>query len=153
MSKKSRDLVANRQAFHQFEILETFEAGIALLGTEIKSLRDNGGSLSEAFVRVISNELWLIGASIAPYKYGNVNNHEEKRQRKLLMHKKEIAYLKEATKEKGLTIVPLGMYLKYGRVKIKIATARGKKAYDKRHVLKERDDKRRMERAMKHYQK
>jgi len=145
----NNELVSNRRATFDYEILETFEAGIALKGTEIKSLRDHGGSLQEAYVKVISDELWLIGSNIAPYKYGNVHNHEEKRDRKLLMHKKEIEKLKVASQEKGLTIIPLSLYLKEGRVKIRIATAKGKKAFDKRAAIKERDDKRQMQKMIK----
>lgn len=143
------DLVSNKKATFNYEILETFEAGIALLGTEIKSLRDHGGSLQEAYVRIFDSELWLIGCSIAPYKYGSIHNHEERRQRKLLMHKKEILKLKEATQEKGLTLIPLAFYLKNGRVKVRIACAKGKKTADKRDSIKEKEDKRRIERAMK----
>lgn len=146
---KSGDLVSNRKASYDYEILETFEAGIALQGTEIKSLRDNGGSLQEAYVKVIDQEVWLIGCSIAPYRYGNIHNHEEKRNRKLLMHKREIATLKEATQEKGLTIIPLSFYLKEGRVKVKIAIAKGKKSIDKRASIKERDEKRRINAVLK----
>lgn len=149
MNNKTADLVSNKRAFHNFEILETFEAGIVLEGTEIKSLRDNGGSLQEAYVKVIGGEVWLIGCHIAPYKYGNIHNHEERRDRKLLLHKREIANLRENTQEKGLTIVPLAFYLKNGRVKIKIALAKGKKAVDKRASIKERDDKRHMQKMMK----
>lgn len=150
MNTKTNDLVSNRRATHNYEILETFEAGIILQGTEIKSLRDNGGSLQEAYIKVIGNELWLIGCSIAPYRFGNIHNHEDRRDRKLLMHKREIARLKEATQEKGLTIIPLGFYLKEGRVKVRIATAKGKKNIDKREAIKERDEKRRMDKIIKH---
>lgn len=150
MSKASNDLVSNRRATHDYEIIETFEAGITLLGTEIKSLRDNGGSLQESYIKVLNDELWLIGCNIAHYKYGNVHNHEEKRDRKLLMHKREISRLKVATQEKGLTLIPLGLYLKNGRVKVKLATAKGKKSYDKRSSLKEKDDKRQMQKAVKY---
>lgn len=149
---QSGDLVSNRRATFNFEILETFEAGIALLGTEIKSLRDNGGSLQEAYVKVLDNELWLIGCSIAPYRFGNIHNHEERRDRKLLMHKREINKLKEATQEKGLTIVPLAFYLKNGRVKVRIATVKGKKSFDKRASIKDREEKRHMAQALKHKQ-
>lgn len=145
------DLVSNRRATHDYEILETFEAGIVLLGTEIKSLRENGGSLQEAFVRVIDNELWLMGSSISPYKYGNVHNHEEKRDRKLLMHKREIVKLKVAIQEKGLTIIPLAFFLKEGRVKARIAIAKGKKQHDKRAAIKERDDKKHMAKVLKQH--
>lgn len=152
MNTNSKDLVSNRRATHDYEILETFEAGIVLRGTEIKSLRDNGGSLQEAYVKVISNEIWLIGASISPYRFGNIYNHEERRERKLLMHKREIGRLKGSVQEKGLTLIPLGMYLKAGRVKVKIAIAKGKKTVDKRSAIKERDEKRRMDKVMKNYQ-
>lgn len=142
MDKTNSELVSNRRATYNYEILETFEAGIMLQGTEIKSLRDNGGSLQEAYVKVINNELWLLGCSIAPYRLGNIYNHEEKRDRKLLMHKREIDRLRVATQEKGLTIIPLALYLKNGRVKVRIATAKGKKNIDKRATIKERDDNR-----------
>src|ERR1700684_1397570 len=119
MSTPSSDLVSNRRAFHDYEMLETFEAGIALEGTEIKSIRNHGASLQEAYVKVFKGEVWLIGSSIAPYRFGNIHNHEEKRDRKLLLHKREINRLKVATQEKGLTIVPLAMYLKQGRIKLR----------------------------------
>jgi SsrA-binding protein len=149
MGEKTKELVSNRRARFDFEIIETFETGIALVGTEIKSLRENGGSLQEAYVKVENNELWLVACTIAPYKFGNINNHEEKRMRKLLMHKNEIKKLKKASQEKGLTIVPLSIYLKNGRAKVKIALAKGKKSHDKRAVIKERDEKRRIQRMMK----
>lgn len=151
MSKKttSNELVSNRKARHNYEILDTFEAGIVLAGTEVKSLRDNGGSLQEAYIRVKESELWLIKCHIAPWKYGNIHNHEETRDRKLLMHKREIQRLKTATQEKGLTIIPLGLYLKNGKIKVKLATARGKSVIDKRKSLKEQDEKRRIQHAMK----
>ena len=145
------DLVSNRRAYHDYEIVETYEAGIVLQGTEIKSLRDHGGSLQEAYVKVIGNELWLIGANIALYRFGNINNHEERRDRKLLMHSREISRLKAAIKEKGFTLVPLAMYLKKGRVKLKIGRGKGKKKADKRAAIKERDEKRTLQRAIKNH--
>jgi len=145
------ELVRNRRAYHDYEILETYEAGIVLLGTEIKSLRAHGGNLSEAYVKVIDQELWLIGASIAPYRFGNIHNHEERRDRKLLMHKREIARLKEIVQQKGLTLVPISLYLKQGRVKISIGYGRGKKKEDKRQALIEREKKREMDRAIKRH--
>ena len=151
MNERSADLVSNRRASHDYEILETFEAGIALLGTEIKVVREHGATLQEAHVRVMEGEVWLIGCNIAPYKYGNIHNHEEKRHRKLLMHKREIRKLKVATQEKGLTIIPLSLYLKNGRVKVKIAIAKGKKTTDKRADLKEKDQKKSMQQAMKKF--
>jgi SsrA-binding protein len=152
MSKKKNDseLVSNRRATHDYEILETFEAGIVLLGTEIKSLRNHGGSLQDSYVLISeSNDPILKNASIAPYKFGNVFNHEEKRDRKLLLHKREIAKLKSLSTEKGLTLIPLALYLKGGFVKVKIAVARGKRSYDKRAALKEREHKRDIDRALK----
>lgn len=143
------ELVRNRRAYHDYEILETYEAGIVLVGTEVKSLRDHGGNLAEAYVKILQGELWLIGASIAPYRFGNIYNHEERRERKLLMHKKEIKKLKESVQQKGLTLVPLSLYFKAGRVKIKVGLARGKKHHDKRHAITEREKKREMERAIK----
>jgi SsrA-binding protein len=152
MSKKKSDseLVSNRRATHDYEILETYEAGIVLLGTEIKSLRGHGGSLQEAYILVsTSGEVILKNASIAPYKFGSIYNHEEKRERKLLLHKREIAKLKTLSQEKGLTLIPLSLYLKQGFVKVKVAVAKGKRAYDKRASLKEREHKRDIDRAMK----
>ena len=149
MAKQSSELVSNRKAFHDYEILETFEAGIALLGSEIKSLRDHGGSLQDAYVIVEKGELWLISSSIAPYKYGASFNHEDRRKRKLLMHKREIDKLKRLTQEKGVTLIPLSFYLKKGRVKVKVGVAKGKKAYDKRAKIKERDEKRTIQRIIK----
>lgn len=146
----SQDLVSNRRATHDYEILETFEAGIVLQGTEIKSMRDHGASLQEAYVKVLNHELWLIGCTIAPYRFGNIHNHEEKRERKLLMHKREINRLKTAAQEKGLTLIPLAFYLKQGRIKIRIGIAKGKKNIDKRSAVKERDEKRRIQQALKH---
>lgn len=146
---QNQELVSNRRATHDYEILETFEAGIVLQGTEIKSIRNHGASLQESYVKIIRNEMWLIGCNIAPYRFGNIHNHEEKRDRKLLMHKREIQRLKTAVQEKGLTIIALAMTLKKGKVKIRIATAKGKKNVDKRHDIKEKDEKRRVQQALK----
>jgi SsrA-binding protein len=152
MNTKSNELVSNKRALHDFEVLETYEAGIALQGTEIKSLRNHGGSLQDSWVKVLSGELWLMSCSIAPYRFGNINNHEDRRERKLLMHQYEINRLKIAVSEKGFTLIPLSFYLsKGGRVKVKLALGKGKKSADKRATLKERDDKRSMEKAMKHF--
>lgn len=153
MNNKPHDLVSNRRATYDYEIIETFETGIVLTGTEIKSIRDHGATLQDAYIKVINHELWLIGCSIAPYRFGNIHNHEEKRDRKLLMHKREIERLRVATQEKGQTIIPLALYLKNGRVKVRIATAKGKKNIDRRSDIKERDEKRRMQQALKNYAK
>ena len=144
-----KELVSNRKASFEYEILETLEVGIVLMGTEIKSLRDNGGSLQEAYIVIEKGELWMIGSSIAPYKYGNVYNHEEKRKRKLLAHSRETAKFQSAIQEKGLTCIPLSMYLKNGRAKVKIALVRGKKLYDKRATIQQREDTKAMQRMLK----
>lgn len=151
MNDKVKDLVNNRKAYHEYEVLETFEAGIALMGTEIKSLRMGGGSIHEAYVKMIKGEVWIVGMSIPPYKFGNVHNHEEKRDRKLLLHKREIETMRRATQEKGLTVVPLSLYLKEGMAKLKIAVGRGKKLADKRETIKARDDARQMQRMKKEF--
>jgi len=145
----TKEIVSNRRAYHDYEILETFEAGIVLTGTEIKSLRGGGGSLQEAYVRVQKGELWLIGAHIAPYTFGNVHNHEERRERKLLMHKYEIDKLHMTAKTKGVTLVPLSLYFSKGRVKLKLGTGKGKKSVDKRQAIRAREEKRATEKAMK----
>lgn len=141
---KESELVSNRKAGFHYEILETFEAGIILLGSEIKSLRNHGGSLQDAYVDTRGEGLSLLNASIAPYSHGGTGifNHEERRPRKLLMHKKEIEKLQRQTREKGLSLIPLSIYLnKKGIAKVKIALARGKKLYDKRAALKEKESK------------
>ncbi len=148
-SKGNSELVRNRMASHRYEILETYEAGLVLLGSEVKSLRSNGGNLQESYVKLKQNELWLVGAHIAPYTYANIQNHEERRERKLLMHKREVLRLKAALQEKGLTLIPLALYLKAGRVKLKIGKAKGLKAFDKREKIKSRDQKRAIERELK----
>ncbi len=144
-----KDLVSNRKAFHDYEILDTFEAGIVLLGTEIKSLRNHGGSLQDAYILISGTTAILKNASIAIYSYGGVFNHEDKRERKLLLHKREIEKLRVLSQEKGLSLIPIAIYLKGGIAKVKIATARGKKTYDKRAALKEREHKKSIDRAMK----
>ena len=142
-SAPNPELVSNRKATHDYEVLETLEAGIVLLGSEIKSLRNHGGSLQDAYVDVRGLEVILLNSSIAPYSHGGVFNHEDKRPRKLLLHKREIERLRRLVQEKGLSIIPLSIFLnKKGIAKVRIAVAKGKKAYDKRVALKEKDDKR-----------
>lgn len=147
--KKNTDLVSNRKAFHDFEILETFEAGIVLQGTEVKSLREHSGSLKEAYIHIKKGELWLINSHISHYSHGNLYNHEEKRERKLLMHKKQINKLYSQVREKGITIVPIALYLSKGRIKLKLATAKGKKRFEKRESIKEKEQTREIRRALK----
>ena len=151
MKKKNDDLVSNRRATFDYEILDVFEAGIVLQGTEIKSLRNHGGTLQDAYVKVVGYEAFLVGCNIAQYSFGNIHNHEEKRERKLLLHKREIIQLKVAASEKGLTLIPLSMYLKAGRAKVKIGLAKGKKTFDKRQAVKDKDDARQMARALKEF--
>ncbi|MES2344854.1 MAG: SsrA-binding protein SmpB [Chlamydiota bacterium] len=151
MAKNEGELVSNRRAFHEYEILDTFEAGIVLLGTEIKSLRNHGGSLQDAYVLISNGIATLKNASIAPYKFGSLFNHEERRERKLLLHKREIAKLQSLSQEKGLTLIPIAIYLKKGYAKVKIGVARGKKLHDKRSALKEREHKKAIDRALKNY--
>ncbi len=151
MKKKNKaEIATNRQAFYHYEILETFEAGIVLLGTEIKSLRENSATLRDAYVVIDHHEPFLKNASIVPYQLGNRYNHLEKRDRKLLLHKNEILKLKRLIEQKGLTIIPLAIYLKKGYAKIKIGAARGKKEYDKRSSIKEREEKRLIQKALKY---
>ncbi len=147
-SIKFSDLVTNRKAFHDYEILETFEAGILLTGTEVKSLRTHNGNLQDAYVLFSENAAFLKNASIAPYPSAAMFNHEERRDRKLLLHKKELFKLQRLTQEKGLTVIPLAFYLKNGLIKVKIATARGRKSYDKRAALKAKEQDRDIRRAM-----
>lgn len=144
------ELVSNRRAFHDYEILDSYEAGIVLVGTEVKSLRSHGGSLQDAYVLVSeNNDVILKNAMIAQYKFGNIHNHEERRDRKLLVHKKEALKLKSQAQEKGLTLIPLSIYLNKGLIKVKIGIAKGKRSFDKREALKEKEHKRSMDRAMK----
>jgi SsrA-binding protein len=139
----AQELVSNRKAFFHYEILETWEAGIALYGSEIKSLRNHGGSLQDAYVDAKGHELWLLHATIAPYTFTRTFSHEERRPRKLLLHKKEIEKIRRAVVEKGVVAIPLSIYLNAkGIAKVKIALAKGKKAYDKRAALKEKEQKR-----------
>ncbi len=141
-----KTIATNRKARFQYFLLETYEAGIALRGSEIKSIRAGHISLSEAYVRVENGEVWLVDAHIAPYPQATHFNHEPRRRRKLLLHKKEIARLERLVREKGVTIVPTRVYLKNGRAKVEIAVAKGKKQYDKRAVIAKRDAQREMER-------
>lgn len=142
------ELVSNRIAYHNYEVLETLEAGIVLLGTEIKSLRDAHGSLQDNYIDIIEGEAFLKQASIQPYAKGNIHNHEEKRTRKLLLHKGEIAKLKKMVKIKGYTLVALSMYLKKGIVKVKVGVCIGKKLHDKRAAMKKKEANLSIQRAL-----
>ena len=139
-------LAENRKARHDYTVLETIECGIQLTGTEVKSVRRGGVSLAGSYGAVLGNELWLVGADIAAYEFGNRFNHNPKRNRKLLVHAKEIRELRMKTEAKGLTLVPLKLFLKHGRVKVDLGVCRGKALHDKRDSLKKRALRRDLER-------
>lgn len=142
-------IALNRRARHEYSVLETLEAGIVLTGTEIKSVRAHKVSLAEAYARVEHGEAWLIGANIAPFEGGNRFNHEPKRNRKLLLNRDEIDELLGLTKAKGLTVIPLRLYInERGRAKVELGVARGKQQHDKRRDIAERDARRDMDRAI-----
>jgi SsrA-binding protein len=138
----------NRRARHEYFILETYEAGVALQGSEIKSIRAGQISLAEAYVRIDGKEAWLEDAHIAPYEQASIYNHEPLRPRKLLLHSSEIRKLWNTVRQKGVTIIPLSVYLKNGRAKVEIAVAKGKKLYDKRAEIAKRDTNREIERQL-----
>ena len=134
VAKEEKVLAANRAAFHEYHILDKFEAGIALTGTEVKSVLAGRVQLKEGYVAVRDGEVWLFNAHISPYSHGNRENHEPLRSRKLLLHKREIEKLDEAAVKQGMTLMPLRIYLRNRRIKVEIAIARGKKLYDKRET-------------------
>ena len=147
---RGEKLVAdNRRARHEYELLERIEAGLVLTGTEVKALREGRATIQRAFADVRGSEIWLVGANIATYDKGGIANHDPERDRKLLLHRREIDRLRGRVQEKGLTLVPTRLYFKDGRVKVELALARGKDTLDKRRSLAERDAKRQIERAMK----
>jgi len=140
MSAPARKMIAeNRKARHDFHIVERVEAGIALTGTEVKSLRDGGGNIRESYAQLRNGEVFLVGANIAPYRQGNLQNHEPVRDRKLLLHRREIHQLGVKVAQRGMTLVPLALYLTNGKVKLELGLARGKKAHDKRESIKRKD--------------
>jgi SsrA-binding protein len=145
----TKPIAENRRARHDFELLERFEAGIVLTGTEVKSLRAGQVQLAQAYAEVRGGEAWLVGASIAEYVQGNLANHAPDRDRKLLLHAREIDELYGQVREKGHTIVPTRLYFKNGRIKIELAVARGKQRLDKRNDLAKRDAQRQIERELK----
>jgi SsrA-binding protein len=152
MAKESeeKNITLNRKARHEYLILQTYEAGIVLLGTEVKSLRQGKANLVDSYANILNGELWLIGAHISVYEQGNINNHEPTRNRKLLLNRSEIRKLIVKVKEKGLTLIPLRLYFSNGKVKVEIALAKGKKVYDKREAIAERDRRREDERNSKY---
>lgn len=141
-------IARNRRANYDYHLLENFEAGLALTGTEIKSIRAHKVSLQRAYIAPRGDELWLLEANIAPYEHGNRENHDATRPRKLLLHRREISKILEALQTKGVTMVPTRLYLKDGWAKVDVALARGKKQYDKRDDIARRDSERQVERAL-----
>ena len=143
--------IINRRARHDYFIEDTYEAGIVLTGTEIKSIRAGSCNIKDCYGIVKKNEVFLLNMFIGQYKEGNIFNHEETRSRKLLLHKKEIKKIKESLEEKGLTLIPIKLYFKDNLLKVELGVCRGKKDYDKRESIKERDIKREMEKNLKRY--
>ena len=151
MARDQSALVTNRRARREYHITDRWEAGLVLLGSEVKSIRAGQVSLADAWCKVEEGEVFLMDAHISPYTHSSVKNHEPLRPRKLLLHGKEIARLRKATEQKGFTVIPLRLYLRRGMIKAEIAIARGKQHYDKRVDIAERDNKRRLDRAMKQF--
>ncbi|HHJ06517.1 MAG TPA: SsrA-binding protein SmpB [Anaerolineae bacterium] len=147
--KSGRKIISkNRKAYHDYLILDTYEAGIALTGSEIKSIRANQVSLRDGYALIRDGEVWLENVHIAPYNQANRENHEPRRSRKLLLHRREINRLTGKLREKGLTLIPLSMYLKNSRAKVELGLAKGKRQYDKRVALKEKEARRQIDRSM-----
>ena len=152
LRKKSPIQIKNKKASFEYFFVDTFTAGIVLTGTEIKSIRAGKASLVDTYCYITNGEIWVRGMNISPYFYGSYSNHEAKRDRKLLLTRREIHKLEEATKAVGFTIVPTLIFIdQNGRAKVDIALAKGKKVYDKRQTMKEKEDRREMDRAIKHY--
>lgn len=141
-------LSQNRKASHDYDILETYEAGIVLRGTEVKSCRQKDVAFMDSYAEVRDGELWLVGAHIATYSYGNRQNHEPRRTRKLLMHKSEVLRLRKAVETKGLTLVPLRVFLQKGKIKVAIGLCKGKRLFDKRETIKTKEQARELRRAV-----
>ena len=149
MARESKLVANNKKAYHDYFIEETYEAGIALAGTEVKSLRMGKCSIKEAFIRIENGEVWVYGMHVSPYEKGNIFNKDPLRPRKLLLHKKEIWKLLGKMKEKGYTLVPLQVYFKEGKAKVEIGLAKGKKLYDKREDIAKKDQRREAEKEFK----
>lgn len=149
MSKNSTPTIKNRKARHEYHVEETYEAGLVLRGTEVKSLRNGKASLSEAFAYLKDGEVWLRDMYIKPYKHSSFENHDPRRERKLLLNKREIADMDKAVNKKGYTLAPLKLYFKKGYAKVLIGIAKGKQQHDKRQDIKERDMKRELDRKYK----
>jgi len=151
ISSDEKNISVNRKALHEYFVVQSYEAGIVLKGTEVKALRKGNVNFIDSYAAITNGEVFLIGAHIGVYEQGNINNHEPTRTRKLLLNKNEIRKLNSKIKEKGLTLVPLRLYFKEGKVKLELALAKGKKTYDKREDIAKKDMKREQERNFKHY--
>lgn len=149
-ANEEKNITVNRKARHDYTILQIYEAGIALQGTEVKSLRAGKANLVDSYGSIKNNEVWLIGAHISEYTQGNINNHIPNRDRKLLLNSSEIRKLIGKTKEKGLTLIPLRLYFKNGKVKVELALVKGKREYDKREAIAKKDFQRDQERKIKY---
>jgi SsrA-binding protein len=147
---ESITITTNKKAFHDYHILETFEAGLVLKGTEIKSIRERMVNIHDAYARLENGELWLLNSHVPIYKAGSYLNHDPERRRKLLLHRRQVEYLAGLTATKGLTLVPLKLYIKGGIAKVELGVARGKKQYDKRDAIARRETDRIIERSLKH---
>jgi SsrA-binding protein len=147
--KAQRIIADNRKALHDYHVLETWEAGVVLLGTEVKAIREGRVNLRDSFARLENGEVWLMNVHVSPYSHTGYAHHDERRQRKLLMHRHEIRKLVGQVKEKGLTLVPLRLYFKGGKVKVALALVKGKQAHDKREVIRQREIDRDTRAAMK----
>ena len=148
--QEEKNITVNRKARHEYFITQTFEAGISLLGTEVKALRQGKANLVDCYAAVKTGEVWLIGAHIGVYDFGNINNHDPIRDRRLLLNKSEIKKITRLIQEKGNTLVPLRLYFTRGKVKVELAVAKGKKSYDKREDIAKKDAKREAERKIKY---
>ena len=151
MSDSIIEIIKNKKAKFEYEIVDTFEAGIVLRGTEVKSVRQKKVSIQESYAKIKNNEVFIVGLNISPYEMGNVFNHDPIRERKLLLHRHEIKRLTGKLQEKGFTLVPLKMYFKNGRAKVLLGLGKGKTLYDKRKTIQKRDVDREMKREMKKY--
>ena len=147
----SKVIATNRKAWHEYHILEKYEGGMVLYGSEVKAIREGKGNIKEAYVRFIDNELFAVGMHIGKYSNEGYSTHSPVRDRKLLLHKKELLKIRKMVDEKGKTLIPLSLYLKGGRVKVEFGLAQGKKIWDKRKTKMEKDVKREVDRAMKNY--
>lgn len=150
VQEEKKNITVNRKARHEYHIIQTLEAGLVLVGTEVKSLRQGSANLVDSYAKIKDGEAWLVNSHISEYKQGNINNHEPNRDRKLLLNKSEIRKLTGKTREKGLTLIPLRLYFKNGKVKVELALVKGKKVYDKRKEIAKKDFQRDQERRIKY---